>query len=161
MGDALSQELLALVFAGAFGSLIGWYLRQVVREPGATERARRDRELAMLQGRLEVQMARVDATDEELKRTRDELGDRERHVRELEGDLAVHARISERALRADDELATLREEVRRAEAARKAADEARALIERDLVASRVRVAECERELSAVGVRENSAEIRRA
>ncbi len=160
MGDALTQELLSLVLAGAFGALAGWYLRQVMREDGAAARPR-DREIAVLQGRLEVQMARVDATEDELKRTRDELSARERHVRELEGDLSVHARIRERALRADDELAALREEVRRAEAARKAADDARAVLERDLVASRVRVAECERELSAVGSRENSVEIRRA
>src|SRR5687767_1787507 len=108
MGALLSHELFVLVLAGAFGAFIGWLLRRVITEQAEGELgpaealraqiAQRDRDLAALCGRLEAHGVRLGMTEDDLRHAHDELTDRERQLRELEADLAVHARISERSL---------------------------------------------------------------
>lgn len=150
MSALFANEVLGLLLAGVFGGLIGWFVRRIVVEEElvsietsthreALEARERERELSELRqrgeqqiARLEAQTARIEMVEGELRGARAELTDRERHVRELEADLAVHARNSERALRSDDEVAALREGIRRAEAARRAADDARSALEAEL-----------------------------
>lgn len=174
MSALFANELLGLLMAGLFGGLIGWFLRRVLleeavisNEEGALREAldARDRELATLKGRAEAQASRIESVEGELRGAKAELGDRERNVRELEADLAVHARNSERALRSDDEVAALREGIRRAEAARRAADDARGVIEAELDEARRSLAtrEVERQgavAEAAALREKVAELQK-
>jgi chromosome segregation ATPase len=148
MSALFANEVLGLLLAGVFGGLIGWFVRRILVEEEvvslevSTHRETleaRERELTEMRQRseqqtvrLEGQSSRIEMVEGELRGARAELTDRERHVRELEADLAVHARNSERALRSDDEVAALREGIRRAEAARRAADDARSALEADL-----------------------------
>ena len=160
MSAPLANELITLLLAGAFGALIGWFLRRLLIEESVTsadsatareELAARDRDLATLQGRLDALNVRHTLTENDLREARTELTDRERQVRELEADLSVHARNSERALRSDDELASLREGIRRAESARRAADDARATLEGDLDTVRRELATRDSEMRAAAV----------
>lgn len=165
MSASLANELVALLLAGVFGALIGWFLRRLMVEEGIAtadssalrdELASRDREVAALQGRLDSSNVSHALLESGLREARAELGDRERHVRELEADLSVHARNSERALRADDEVAGLREGIRRAESARRAADDARIVLEGDLDDVRRSLATRDSEMRAAAVELASA-----
>lgn len=160
MSASLANELVTLLLAGVFGALIGWFLRRLMVEEGMAtadssalrdEVASRDRDLAALQGRLDALSVRHTLTENDLREAHTELGDRERQVRELEADLSVHARNSERALRSDDEVASLREGIRRAESARRAADDARAALEGDLDGVRRELATRDSEMRAAAV----------